>query len=97
MINLARKHVLSETEFLDAVNATQWVTLATWYRIWDLKGENVVMLPITFICLTSTAIFDQQGLSPKEQFAVHAKGLVGATGSWISPGRSDLYHTVQHV
>ena len=81
MISLARKHVLSEAEFRDAVSAIQWITVAAWYRIWDLKGEKAVVLLATSAYLASTAIFDQQGLSPKEQFAIHAKSLVGATGS----------------
>ena len=96
MISLARKHVLSETEFLDAIDAIQWITVAAWYRIWDLRGETVVILPVTLAYLKSTAIYEQQGLSPKEQFAVHAKGLVGAMG-WTFLGRSDRHHAVRHV
>jgi len=97
MISLARKHVLSEDDFRDAIGAIQWISVAVWRRIRDLRGEKVVILPVTSACLTSTAVFEQQSLSPKEQFAVHAKGLVCAVGSPISLGRSDRPHIVRHV
>ena len=38
------------------------------------------MLPVVLTYLESAVIFEQQGLSPKEQFAIHAKSLVGVTG-----------------
>lgn len=79
-ISLARKHVLSESELPDALDTVQWVTLAAWYRVWDLKGEKVVMFPVILAYLASVATFEQQGLSPKEQFTIYAKSLVSVTG-----------------
>ena len=50
------------------------------YRISDLRGEkcntnNFLSSP------NLAATFEQQNLSPKEQFAIFAKGLVGTIGS----------------
>ena len=41
-ISLAREHVLSEPELVDAIGTIQWITLAARYRIVDLKGEKIV-------------------------------------------------------
>ena len=81
MISLAREHVLSESELPDALGTIQWITLAARYRMLDLKGEMMVILPVILAHMVSIAIFEQQGPSSKEQFAIHAKGLVDVTGS----------------
>lgn len=80
-ISLAREHVLSESELPDALGTIQWITLAARYRMLDLKGEMMVILPVILAHMVSIAIFEQQGPSSKEQFAIHAKGLVDVTGS----------------
>jgi len=80
-ISLAREHVLSESELPDALSTIQWITLAARYRMLDLRGEKIVVLPVILVYLVSAAIFEQQGPSSKEQFAIHAKGLVSVTGS----------------
>ena len=96
-INLARKHVLSEFDLRSRLYAIQWVTVLVQFRVKELRGKKVVVQPIISAYLASVAIFEQQGLSPKEQFAVHAKGLVGVTGSWVSLSRSNRHHAVQLV
>jgi len=96
-INPARKRALSDPELLDHLDTIQWVTGIVQFRVGDMRGKEVVTLPIISTYLVSVATFEQQGLPPKEQFAVHAKGLVGVTGSWVSLGRSDRHHAVQHV
>ena len=95
-INLACKHVLSEPELPDALDTLRMISVAAGNRVRDLRGEKVLP-PIIPAHSASAVIFEQQGLSPKEQFAIYARGLVGATGSWTSQGRSDRPHTVQHV
>ena len=83
-IGLAHKHVLLEYELFPALDAIQWVTVAVHFRVEELRGRKVVVLSTISAYLASVAIFKQQGLSPKEQFAVHAKGLVGVTiPGWI--------------
>jgi len=82
-IGLACRHVLSEFEFPDALETIHWITATAWYRMVDLQGAKVVGRPIASAYLSSAAIFEQQGLSPKEQFATYAKGLVGVTDSWV--------------
>src|ERR1700760_102527 len=66
-ISLARKHVLSDSELYDAVDTIEAITLAARYRITDLRGEKYPRyLPPRFTW--PQAIFEQQNLSPKEQF-----------------------------
>lgn len=89
-VALACKHVLSESELPDALETIQWITSSTWYRMADLRGGKVVVSPTISTYLPSVAVFEQQGLSPKEQFAIYAKGLVGVVVPWTSLGRSDL-------
>jgi len=96
-IDLARKHVLLESELLDGLDIIQWVAIVVHFRVEELRGKEAVILSIISTYMASVVIFKHQGLSPKEQFAVHAKGLVGVTGSWVSLDRSDCHHTVQHV
>jgi len=93
-ISLACKHVLSDSELPDALETIRWINAAAWYRMSDLKGEKPVTQRTISAYLSSVAIFEQQGLSPKEQFAIYAKGLVGITGFWVSPDGSD--HTIQY-
>ena len=50
----------------------------------DLRCERTIPPPVTLAYLAPIAIFEQHGPSHKEQFAIHAKGLVGDTASWIS-------------
>ena len=95
-ISLARTHVLSDSELPDALGTIQWITLAARYRMLDLKGEKVAVFLVTLAYLTPAAIFGQQGPSPKEQFAMYAKGLVGVTNCRIPLGRSDCDSTVQN-
>lgn len=80
-ISLARKHVLSDYELRDALETVQWITLAAKYRIVDLKGGETATQPI-LAYPAFAAIFEQQNLSPKEQFAIFAKGLVSAMVFW---------------
>ena len=80
-IGLAREHVLSESELPDALGTIQWITLAARYRMLDLKGKKLVVLPVSLAYMVSAAIFEQQGPSSKEQFAIHAKGLVSVPSS----------------
>ena len=93
-ISLARKYVLSESEFFDALSTIQRVITGARCRILDLRGERAVMLPTILAYPASAVIFEQQGLSPKEQFAIHAGGLVCITSSWIS--LADLTATIQY-
>ena len=41
-ISLAREHVLSESELVDAIDTIQWIALAAQYRIVDLRGEKII-------------------------------------------------------
>jgi len=52
-IVLAGKHVLSESELPDAMTTIQWITLAAWYRMWDLRGEESIILPVASAYLTA--------------------------------------------
>ena len=45
-ISLARKYVLSEFEFPDAMDTITWITASARYRVSDLICEKVVFLPL---------------------------------------------------
>jgi len=96
-INLAHKHVLLESELLDALDIIQWIAFVVYFRVEELRSKRIKVSPTISANPSSAAIFKQQGLSPKEQFAVHAEGLVCVTGSRVSLGQSDRHETVQHV
>ena len=80
-ISLARKYVLSESELPDALGTMTWITASARYRVSDLKGERVVLLPVILAYLASAVTFAQQGLSSEEQLDIYAGGLVGVTSS----------------
>lgn len=77
-LSLARKHVLSDNELLEASVAIEWIISVTINRLTDLNGGSEEPDFPTSRLTRVLGIFKQQNLEAKDQFEIFANGLVCA-------------------